>query len=134
MLKYVHHVHYLVHNRDAMVEYLEKTFGMKPGRLEINPAGHGKEALYDIGETQIQITEPLDPTSPAGKHLATHGPGVYHVAWGIDNLRKAAQEFNAKGNKLSGEEGITKTSGGYLTYNIDRASSHGIWFQLAGVE
>ena len=25
MLQYVHHVHYVVHNRDAMVEYLEKT-------------------------------------------------------------------------------------------------------------
>ncbi len=33
MLQYVHHVHYVVHNRDAMVDYLEKTFGMTPDHL-----------------------------------------------------------------------------------------------------
>ena len=35
MLQYVHHVHYVVHNRDAMVDYLEKTFGMQPDHLVV---------------------------------------------------------------------------------------------------
>jgi 4-hydroxyphenylpyruvate dioxygenase-like putative hemolysin len=90
-----------------------------------------KDALYDIGKTHIQITEPLDPTSAIGQHLATHGPGVYHVAWGVDNIQKVAQELAAKGNKMRGKDGITESPRGYLTSNIDPASSHGLWFQLA---
>ena len=35
MFKFVHHVRYLVHDRDAMVEYLEKNFDMKPDRLQV---------------------------------------------------------------------------------------------------
>jgi len=28
----------------------------------------------------------LDPTSGIGQHLATSGPGVYDVAWGVEAL------------------------------------------------
>jgi len=131
MLQYVHHVHYVVQNRDDMVDYLEKNFGMKPDHLVVYEDRGMKDALYDIGKTHIQITEPLDPTSAIGQHLATHGPGVYHVAWGVDNIQKVAQELAAKGNKMRGKDGITESPRGYLTANIDPASSHGLWFQLA---
>jgi len=131
MLQYVHHVHYVVHNRDAMVEYLENTFGMKPDKLVVYEERGMKDALYDVGQSHIQITEPLDPNSDIAKHLATHGPGVYHVAWGVDNLRQVAQELAAKGNKMRGTDGITTSPRGYLTANIDPSSAHGLWFQLA---
>ena len=131
MLQYVHHVHYVVHNRDAMVEYLEQTFGMQPDKLVVYEDRGMKDALYDVGQSHIQITEPLDPHSDIAKHLATHGPGVYHVAWGVDNLRQVAQDLAAKGNTMRGKDGITTSPRGYLTANIDPRSSHGLWFQLA---
>ena len=65
------------------------------------------------------------------KHLATHGPGVYHVAWGVDNIRQVAQDLAAKGNKMRGQDGITTSPRGYLTANIDPGSPHGLRFQLA---
>ena len=48
MLKYVHHVHYVVHNRDAMVDYLEKTFGMKPDHLVVYEDRGMKDAFEFI--------------------------------------------------------------------------------------
>ena len=131
MFKYVHHVNYVVQNRDAMLDYLEKNFGMKPDHV----AGNKKqnEAFYKIGQTQLQILEPLDPTSDAGKYLAQHGPGVYHVAWGVENIRKLAQDLAAKGNKFRGNEGIPdnhRSHRGYLSASVDPASSLGLWFQM----
>ena len=35
MFNFVHHVRIHVHDRDAMVDYIEKTFGMKPDRLQV---------------------------------------------------------------------------------------------------
>ena len=131
MFKFVHHVHYVVHDRDAMVDYMEKNFGMKPDKLVVYEDRGMKDALYDVGQSHIQITEPLDANSAIGQHLAQHGPGVYHVAWGVDNLQQAAQELAAKGNKLRGDEGLTQSPRGYLTSNIDPDSSLGLWFQLA---
>src|SRR5262245_13728603 len=99
MFKYVHHVHYVVHDRDPMVEYLEKNFGMKPTQLNYVERKKVKEALYDAGETQIQFVEPMDPSSAQGKFLAEHGPGVFHVAWGVDDIQKLADDLAANGSK-----------------------------------
>ena len=134
MLQFVHHVHYLVKNRDAMVDYLEKNFGMKPDLLEVNH--NGIEARYNLDQTQIQFTEPTDPNSSMGRQLAKHGPGVFHVAWGVNNIRKVAQELSAKGNKMrargkDGKELVSENQEGILICNLDPASSQGVWFQLA---
>jgi len=130
MFTSVHHVHYVVRNRDAMVSYIERNFGLKPVNLEEHP-GRGKDAMYKVGTTLIELTEPLDPNSAMGKSLARNGPGVWHVAWRVPSVRKAAKELAAKGNKIRGEGGLTRSPRGYTTVNIEPESSQGIWFQLA---
>ncbi|MFP6635922.1 MAG: VOC family protein, partial [Dehalococcoidia bacterium] len=102
MFNLVHHVRILVHDRDAMVEYIEKNFGMNPDRLQVYESRGMSNAIYKVGQTNFEITEPLDPDSAMGKYLAHQGPGVYHLAWGVDDVAKVAQELSAKGNELSG--------------------------------
>ena len=140
MLKFVHHIEYVVHDRDAMVEYFEKTFGMKPDQMEVN--ARGREAHFNVGHTQIQIFEPADPTTVKAKHLAAYGPGVSHVGWAVDDIQKAAQELQAKGVKIRPETmGTTDAdkvhkpaspSHTYRTLNTDPSSSLGVSFQLIG--
>lgn len=140
MFKYVHHIEYLVNNCDAMMDYLEKNFGMKPDHTEVNKKG--REAHYNVGKTQIQMLEPSDPTCKKGKYLAKHGPGVTHVAWGVDDLHKVAQELSAKGVKVrelvagsadKHQVAIPGTeSHDYRTFDIDLATSHGVQIQLVG--
>ena len=131
MLNSIHHIHYVVGNRDEMVAYIRENFGMEPDDLSVIEGRGMKDALYRVGETLIEITEPLDPDSGIGRHLAEHGPGVYHVAFGVANIRQAAADLAARGNRLRGEGGVTQSPRGYTTANIDPANSHGLWFQLA---
>ncbi len=131
MFKFVHHVRFLVHDRDAMVEYIESNFGMKPDRLQVYENRGMKNAIYKVGPTSFEITEPLDPNSAMGRFLDQQGPGVYHLAWGVDDIRQVAQDLSANGNQMRGEGGITQSADGYLTANIDPASSLGLTFQLA---
>jgi catechol 2,3-dioxygenase-like lactoylglutathione lyase family enzyme len=130
MFTSVHHVHYVVRNRDAMVAYIDKNFGLKPVTLADHP-GRGKDAMYKVGTTLIELTEPLDPNSAMAKSLARNGPGVWHVAWRVPSVRKAAKDLAAKGNKLRGQGGLTQSPRGYTTVNIEPDSSLGVWFQLA---
>ena len=131
MFNFVHHVRFLVHDRDAMVDYIEKNFGMKPDRLQVYENRGMSNAIYKVGPTNFEITEPLDPNSAMGRYLAQHGPGVYHLAWGVDDVRRVAQDLTAKGNRLSGEGGVSRSADGYLTANILPESSLGLPFQLA---
>ena len=131
MFKYLHHVNYVVENLDAMMEYLEKNFGMKPERVEISKGNHpAREAVYFAGITEIQVVEPLDTTSAAAKHLAKHGPGVTHVAWGVKKSEELFQHLMENGN-VSRRPAVSVAPRGYKTINIEpSAVSHGVGFQL----
>jgi len=130
MFNNVHHVHYVVHNRDEMVAYMEKNFGLKPTKLE-DLGDRGKDALYQVGPTLIEITEPADFSSGIGEHLQKNGPGVYHVSWAVDNIQQVAKDLMANGNRLRGETGVTQSPRGYQAANINVEDSHGLWFQMS---
>jgi methylmalonyl-CoA/ethylmalonyl-CoA epimerase len=131
MLNFVHHVHYVVWNRDEMVAYLEKSFGMKPTDLIDDKDRGMKEALYQVGQTQIQIIEPTQPGTVHAQFLEKNGPCVHHVAWGVDNIHQKAQELPEKGITLRDEGGASYTPHGYDAFFIDPKLSQGILFQLA---
>ncbi len=128
MLQFVHHVHYVVRDREEMIAYLGKNFGLKP--FEVIEHNKKREALFKCGPTTLQITQPMDPESNQGKSLAKEGPGVWHVAWGVNDIGKIAKDLAAKGNRLRNES-LTNSPLGYTTINIDRDQTCGIWLQLA---
>lgn len=130
MFKYLHHVHYAVENLDAMVEYLDKTFDMKPDRVELSKGNHpAKEAVYYAGITEIQVTEPLDTESALARHLQRHGPGVYHVAFGVKGIEDIFQRAIDNGNEMR-RKAVSVAPRGYKTVNIEPSTSHGVGFQL----
>ena len=77
----VHHIRYTVRDRDEMVEYIRRNFGLEPDGLRLTDSPMMKEALYqlDCGDVVIQISEPQAPEWNMIRHLAEQGPGVFHT-------------------------------------------------------
>ena len=131
MFNNVHHVRILVYNTDDMVEYMDANFGMRPIKVQVYKQRGMKNAIYKVGDTNLEITEPLDMSSKMGQFLEREGPGIYHIAFGVDGIEEAAKGLAAKGNKMRGENGMTRSAEGYMTANIDPESSLGFPFQIA---
>ena len=131
MFNFVHHVRILVHNADDMVKYMGQNFGMEPVKVQVYEKRGMKNAIYQVGQTNLEFTEPLDSNSKMGQFLDREGPGVYHIAFGVDNIVQAAKDLAAKGNKMPGQDGLSQSAEGYMTANIDPASALGFPFQIA---
>jgi len=131
MFNFVHHVRILVHNADDMVRYLEQTFDMTPVKVQVYESRGMKNAIYQVGETNLEFTEPLDANSEMGQFLEREGPGVYHIAFGVDGIEEVAKGLVEKGNKLSGNGSTSRSAEGYLTATLDPASALGFPFQVA---
>ena len=67
MFNFVHHMRILVNDRDAMVDYIEKNFGMKPERLQVYESRGMSNVIYKVGPTNFKVTEPLDADSAMGR-------------------------------------------------------------------
>lgn len=131
MFEFIHHVRILVHDADAMAAYLADNFGLEPVKIAVYPERGMKNAIYRVGQTNVEFTEPLDPESAMGQYLKTFGPGPYHLAFGVSDIAGKAAELAGKGNELRGENGMSRSAEGYMTANIAAASALGYPFQLA---
>jgi methylmalonyl-CoA epimerase len=130
MFTKVHHVTYVVESVQQMAEYLEKNFGLKPERTD-NVGERGfKSILYRIGPTLVDFFEPTRQDTPLARQLRESGPGVAHVAWGVQGIDRVFRDLKGKGNQMRGE-GPSTSPFGYKTASIEPSSSQGIYFQLA---
>jgi catechol 2,3-dioxygenase-like lactoylglutathione lyase family enzyme len=163
MFNKVHHVTYVVPSIDQMAAYLEKYFGLKPIGIAVPPTPEGsleppawgwKSLLYKIGDTLMDFTEPLvdergeaivkrEPAMMFAKMLRETGPGLFHVAWGVDDIDKIFGDLKGRGLKFTqGEHGSAvheSVVGGYRVLNIDPRevgptfanATSGCFFQVA---
>ena len=130
MFTFVHHVHYVVKDLEELIGYMERNFEMVPDHKGENKERAYKEAIYKVGPTLIEFTQPTKADTSMAKFLQQKGPGVYHVAWGADLLEEKAKRLVSKGVKLR-DSGVGKSPRGYKTLNFDSSDSIGALFQLA---
>jgi methylmalonyl-CoA epimerase len=130
MFTKVHHVTYVVHSIQEMAEYLEKNFGLKPERTDTIGERGNKSILYRVGPTVVDFFEPTRQDTALARQLRESGPGVAHVAWGVQGIDRVFRDLKGKGNQMRGEAPSVSPFG-YKTASIEPGSSHGIYFQLA---
>ncbi len=60
-------------------------------------------AMLPIGESRIELLEPIKADSPIDKFLSKRGPGIHHVAIRVDNIERALEKFKSAGARLIDE-------------------------------
>ena len=130
MLNKVHHVTYVVESISDMATYMEKSFGIKPISTDEFPEQGFKSILFRIGETLVDFFEPLREDTTMARQLKATGPGVMHVAWGVDGIDAVFKSLQDSGSTMRGDAPAVSPFG-YKTANIETDSSLGIHFQLA---
>ncbi|MFN2516082.1 MAG: methylmalonyl-CoA epimerase [Pyrinomonadaceae bacterium] len=86
-------------------------------------------AMLPIGESQIELLEPLTPNSPVGRFLEKRGPGIHHVAIRVPDIRAALVQLKEKGTRLI-DETPRLGAGGCLVAFIHPSSATGVLLEL----
>jgi len=59
-----------------------------------------KAALLQVGESEIELLEPLSPDNGVGKFLARRGGGLHHVCFETEDVERELDGAKAKGIQL----------------------------------
>lgn len=86
-------------------------------------------AMLPLGESRIELLEPLTEDSPVGKFLAKRGPGIHHIAVRVDDIRASLAQLQAKGFRLI-DEVPRIGAGGCLVAFVHPASANGVLLEL----
>jgi methylmalonyl-CoA/ethylmalonyl-CoA epimerase len=100
----IHHIGHAVDDIAAAVETYERLFGAVVEHHETVPEQGVEAVALRIGSGRIELLRPLGEDTPVGRFMASRGPGMHHVAFGVDDIRAALREAAGAGAELIDEE------------------------------
>jgi methylmalonyl-CoA/ethylmalonyl-CoA epimerase len=100
MFDRVDHVGIAVRDLDAAIAFYERTFGVKLAHRERVEEQGVEEAMFRVGESWIQLLQPLGDDTPVGKYIAKRGEGVHHVGYGVSDLESVLAHLKQEGVAL----------------------------------
>jgi len=86
-------------------------------------------AMLPIGETRVELLEPLSDDSPVGRFLEKRGPGIHHVAIRVADIRAELSRLRESGARLI-DETPRVGAGGCLVAFVHPSSTGGVLLEL----
>jgi methylmalonyl-CoA/ethylmalonyl-CoA epimerase len=100
----IHHLGVAVENLDQAVTTYQRVFGARLEQRETVPDQGVEAASMRVGAGRVELLASLGEETPVGKFLAKRGPGMHHVAYGVDDVRGAIDELAGQGVELVDQE------------------------------
>lgn len=98
----IDHLGIAVEDLEASIAAYESV-GLTLAGTEEVPEQKVRVAMFETGESRIELLESTDPDGPIGKFVAKRGPGIHHVALGVENIETALDALRSRGVRLIDE-------------------------------
>ena len=100
MIEKIHHIGIAVHSLDEALKFYRDTLELHVhAEAQIEDQGV-KAALLTIGQSEIELLQPLSADSPVGKFLERKGEGLHHICFQTPNVDAELAELKQKGVEL----------------------------------
>jgi len=97
MLKKIHHVGIVVRTLEEGYAFYRDVLGLRVTKEATVPDQGVRAALLEIGESEIELLEPIDPAGGVAKFLERRGEGLHHVCFATDDVAAELETTKAKG-------------------------------------
>lgn len=119
MITGINHIGLVVKNIDETLKMLSVLFGAKEIGRRAYPELGQTSCLVSIGNSKLELMEPLGNEGVVPKFLAKYGEGFHHISLLSDNINSDCDYFERKGVEILGRsEKIAfthpRTTGGIL--------------------
>jgi methylmalonyl-CoA/ethylmalonyl-CoA epimerase len=129
MLSAIDHVGVAVESIDAALAVYRDALGMPLVHRETVSAQGVDAALLDVGDSHIELLQPLGPDTTVGKFLARRGPGLHHVAYRVASVEETLKALGAAGVRLIDEHPRTGIRGSQVAF-LHPASTGGVLTEI----
>jgi methylmalonyl-CoA/ethylmalonyl-CoA epimerase len=100
----LHHVGIAVDDLDAAIVVYADLFGATLEHRERVEDQGVEAASLRVGDSRIELLQPLAPDTPVGRFLAKRGPGMHHLAFEVEDLAAELDRLKALDVVLIDEE------------------------------
>ncbi len=84
------------------MRFYRDTLGLQVRRLEMIEEQGVKAALLVLGNSEIELLEPVVPDTGIARYLEHKGEGLHHLCFQVDSVEEACRRLRSAGMKLAG--------------------------------
>jgi methylmalonyl-CoA/ethylmalonyl-CoA epimerase len=121
VLKRLDHVAVVVRDTEIAIRHFSGALGLEVVSSETLLEPRVRLTYLDLGNTLLQLVEPLDDRSAVAASLAEHGEGLHHLCFAVESVGAAATELSASGRAPTLASGRGRTSA-----FVEGSSPHGV--------
>ncbi|HEX5239736.1 MAG TPA: methylmalonyl-CoA epimerase [Candidatus Limnocylindrales bacterium] len=96
----VHHVAVVVRSIDAALGTYRDLLGLELETVMDIPSDRVRIAFLGVGESKVELVEPVDDTTGVARFLASRGEGFHHVCFEVANLAESLTRLGIEGVEL----------------------------------
>jgi methylmalonyl-CoA/ethylmalonyl-CoA epimerase len=100
MLEKIDHIGIAVKDLEQAIRFYKEAFGIEPTLVYESEYTKAKIAFFPIGQTRIELIQPINPESVMGKFLEKKGEGIHHISFNVKDVDKSLSELEMKGIQL----------------------------------
>ncbi len=100
MLRKIHHVGIVVRNLDQAYKFYRDTLGLHVHKEAVVEDQGVRAALLTIGNSEIELLEPINQNGGVAKFLERRGEGLHHICFETDNVVAELAATKVKGIEL----------------------------------
>ena len=125
----IDHVGIAVESIDSWIGFYRDILGLNYIGSEVVAEQKVRVAFLAIGESRIELLEPISPDSPIAGFLEKRGGGVHHIALKVDDIEEALARHKEAGARLIDEHARIGAHGARIAFIHPKASG-GVLLEL----
>jgi methylmalonyl-CoA/ethylmalonyl-CoA epimerase len=86
MIRRLDHVAVAVKDTETALLHFRDRLGLRVAAVDEPPEVPVRLTYLDLGNTWLQLVEPLDPAHPLAAWLEANGDGLHHICLGVDDV------------------------------------------------
>jgi len=127
--KQIAHIGIAVRDVEASIPLYTNLLGMTLEKMEEVESEQVKVAFIKIGETRIELLEPLSEKSAIHSFLEKKGEGIHHIALEVDNIDERLEDLQKNGIRLINEQQKEGADNAQIAF-LHPKSTNGVLFEL----
>lgn len=124
------HVAILVDNTEQALETWRDRIGLQVLYSEVVNEGTIRLTHLDLGNTQLQLVEPLTEDHPLQACLAERGPGLHHLCFKVENVEEAFHALPRQGLPVASK--MHQGTRGKRALFLDGEATGGVPLEVTG--
>src|SRR5262249_32485343 len=124
------HIAVAVNNLEEALAFYKETLGLACLSIEVVEEQGVRLAKLDLGNTHLELLEPLSKETPVGKFLNSKGPGLHHICVGVEDIEKELSGLKTSGIRLIDEHAKIGAGGAKIAF-VHPKSTGGVLLELS---